>query len=262
MGHAFLPLNVTAAAEAPGSATWPNFTGTPQLVGSSASGRVKVYIDASYPAATQNATDLIQDADRVVTANDGIFGTSGSPVNVLIWQLNGKNDGTGGADHASCNYVTGANIEVCASIGASNRVSALFEAELSECSMGGNLCGSSTGEALSRWCAAVIGNNALPEFISAPTWAQDGMPNWVDHTEPTDQDYDSIGCGMAFLSWLMHSGYPLSAIARAMVSLTASGTLAQLYASLSGDAAGNAWPNFSAAVNSLPNGVVDDNPFG
>ncbi|HVR46062.1 MAG TPA: hypothetical protein VMT95_05445 [Candidatus Binatia bacterium] len=211
----------------------------------------------------QNATDLIHDADRVVTANDGIFGTSGSPVNVLIWQLNGKNDGTGGADHASCDYAAGANIEVCASIGASNRVSALFEAELSECSMGGNLCGVSTGETLSRWCSAVIGNNALPDFVSAPTWAQDGMPNWVDQTKQSDQDYDSIGCGMAFLSWLMHRGnYSLSSIARAMVSLTASGTLAQLYAGLSGDAAGNAWPTFSTAVNALPNDVVNDDPFG
>ena len=32
------------------------------------------------------------------------------------------------------------------------------------CSMGGNLCGVSTGEALSRWCAVVVGNNALADF--------------------------------------------------------------------------------------------------
>jgi hypothetical protein len=67
-----------------------------------------------------------------------------------------------------CDYVTGAAIEVCASFGNSARVSALFEAELSECSMGGNLCGVSTGEALSRWCATVIGNSALSDFATAP----------------------------------------------------------------------------------------------
>ena len=36
-----------------------------------------------------------------------------------------------------CDYVSGNAIEVCASFGNSARVSALFEAELSECSMGG-----------------------------------------------------------------------------------------------------------------------------
>ena len=48
--------------------------------------------------------------------------------------------------------------------------------------MGGNLCGVSTGEALSRWCAAVIGSNALADFATGPQWVQDGMPNYVDQT--------------------------------------------------------------------------------
>jgi hypothetical protein len=141
-------------------------------------------------------------------------------------------------------------------------VSALFEAELSECSMGGNLCGVSTGEALSRWCATVIGNNALSDFVTAPTWFQDGMPNFVDQTDPTDQDADSTGCGMAFLSWLLSQGHGLDAIAPAMVSLGDSGTLAQLYANLTGNAASDAWPTFQAAVAALPGGVTNDDPFG
>ena len=118
-----------------------------------------------------------------------------------------------------CDYTTGAAIEVCASFDNSARVSALFEAELSECSMGGNLCGVSTGEALSRWCATVIGNNALSDFATAPTWFQDGMPDYVDQTDPTDQNADSTGCGMAFLSWLMSQGFALNAIAPALVAL-------------------------------------------
>src|SRR5712692_7877721 len=128
-------------------------------------------------------------------------------------------DGTGGADHMSCDYVSGQNIEVDASFGSSMRVSALFEAELSECSMGGNVCGESTGEALSRWCAMSSSGNALSDFASAPTWAQDGMANWVDSVDLSDRNYDSTGCGMAFISYLQSKGMPLAAIAQKMVSL-------------------------------------------
>jgi hypothetical protein len=137
----------------------------------------------------------------------------------------------------------------------------LFEAELSECSMGGNLCGLSTGEGLSRWCAAVISNNALSDFATAPRWAQDGMPDYVNQTDPTDGNSDSTGCTMAFLSWMMSQGYSLSKLAQSMVALGDSGTLAQLYANLTSDTSANAWPNFSAAVQALSNGVINDDPF-
>jgi hypothetical protein len=241
---------------------WPSYTGTSQLVGTSPSGRVTVYVDPSLgQPALQNAQDLVQDADRVVAANDALFGTSGVPVNVIVFAMGGNTDGTGGADHLGCDYTTGGAIEVCAAFGNSARVSALFEAELSECSMGGNLCGLSTGEALSRWCAEVIGKNALSDFATAPTWAQDGMPDYVQQTAQTDQDADSTGCGMVFLSWLMSQGYQLNVIAPAMVSLGDSGTLAQLYAKLTGDTASNAWPKFIAAARALPN-ITSDDPFG
>jgi hypothetical protein len=242
---------------------WPSYTGTSHFVGTSPSGRVTVYVDPTLgDPALQNAEDLVNDADRIVSANDKIFGTTGGPVSVIVFALGGMTDGTGGADHMGCDYTTGAAIEVCASFGNSARVSALFEAELSECSMGGNLCGVSTGEALSRWCAAVIGNNALADFATAPQWAQDGMPDYVNQTDPTDRSADSTGCGMAFLSWLMSQGYGLDKIAPAMVSLGDAGTLAQLYANLTSDAASNAWPAFIAAVRNLVGGVTNDDPFG
>src|SRR6202030_4797243 len=194
-------------AAGPAAPLWPSYQGTSQFVGTSPSGRVTVYVDPSLGApALQNAQDLVNDADRVVDANDAIFGTTGGAVSVIIFALDGATDGTGGADHGGCDYSTGAAIEVCASFGNSARVSALFEAELSECSMGGNLCGVSTGEALSRWCAAAVSNNALADFTTAPTWAQDGMPDFVNKTDPTDQNADSTGCGMAFLSWMMNQG--------------------------------------------------------
>src|SRR5579862_7495336 len=220
MGHPLRPPIAAVAAVAPAAAApmWSNFTGTAQVVGVSPSGRVTVYLDAELPAGRQNATDLLNDADRIMTATDAIFEFPGSPVNVIVWAIDAKADGSGGGDHAACNFAEGSNIEVCAAFGASAKVSALFEAELSECSMGGNLCGVSTGEALSRWCAAVISSNALSDFATAPQWAQDGMPDYVDQTDPTDQDADSIGCGMAFLSWLMSQGHALGEIAPAMVA--------------------------------------------
>ncbi|HLW85149.1 MAG TPA: hypothetical protein VKR60_08045 [Candidatus Sulfotelmatobacter sp.] len=249
--------------DGPAAPQWPSFQGNSQFVGTSPSGRVTVYVDPTLGApALQNAQDLVNDADRVATANDAIFGTTGGPVSVIIFALGNATDGTGGADHMGCDYNTGAAIEVCASFGNSARVSALFEAELSECSMGGNLCGVSTGEALSRWCAAVIGNNALSDFSTAPQWVQDGMPDYVNQTDPTDQDGDSIGCGMAFLSWLMSQSYSLGNIAQGLVVLGAGGTLAQLYANLTNNPASSAWTNFQAAVQALPNGITSDDPFG
>lgn len=256
---------VIVKREIPAAPQWPSYTGTSQYVGTSPSGRVTVFADPSLGnAALQNAQDLLNDGDRVVNANDKIFGTPGGPVSVIVFALGGMTDGTGGADHAGCDYTSGGAIEVCASFGNSARVSALFEAELSECSMGGKLCGLSTGEALSRWCAAVIGNNALADFSTAPQWAQDGGPNYVDQTDQTDQNADSTGCGMAFLSWLMSQGHGLDEIAQHMVSLGDSGTLAQLYGSLTSDMPSNAWPAFQAAIQAIGgySAVTSDDPFG
>jgi hypothetical protein len=247
-----------AAAKTP---AWPSFTGTAQLVGTSATG-VTVYVDPSLGApGLQNANDLLAGADGVVQKNNAIFGITGGPVSVIVFALNGTTDGTGGADHGGCDFKVGDAIEVDAAFGSPDRIVALFEAELSECAMNGRLCGLSTGEALSRWCAAAVSSNALADFATAPQWAQDGMPNWVDQTKPTDQDPDSTGCGMAFLSWLLSQNHSLPQIAQAAVGLGDPGTLADLYAKLTGGAATNAWPSFSAAVQALPNGVTTDDPF-
>jgi hypothetical protein len=263
------PLRPTVKKKRPprkppaGVPKWPSYRGTSQQVGVSPSGRVTVYVDPTLGApGLKNASDLLADADRVVKANDALFGTTGGNVSVIVFALGGNTDGTGGADHNGCDYVTGAAIEVCASFGASARVSALFEAELSECSMGGNLCGVSTGEALSRWCAEVVGADALADFATAPQWVADGMKNFVTKTDLTDQNADSTGCGVAFISWLQSLGHSLDQIAPAMVALGDAGTFAQLYAQLTGSPAASAWPAFRAAVRALPGGVTSDNPFG
>ena len=92
---------------------WPSFTGTSQYVGTSPAYAVAVYVDPSLGApALQNAKDLLADADRVVAANNAIFGAPGDPVSVIVFALGGQTDGTGGADHDACNYTTGGAIEV------------------------------------------------------------------------------------------------------------------------------------------------------
>ena len=259
--HALRPPEDAARKKKSPAPHWPSYRGKSQLVGTSAS-HVTVYVDPSLGApALQNAHDLLAAADSVVKQNNTFFGITGGAVDVILFALAGATDGTGGADHTGCDFTSGKEIEVDVSYGAPERIAALFEAELSECAMNGNLCGLSTGEALSRWCAAVVSNNALPDFATAPTWAQDGMPNWVDQTNQTDQDADSTGCGMAFLSWLMSQGYTLDKIAPVMVALGNPGTLAQLYAKLTGDAATNAWQKFETAITALVGGVTDDDPF-
>ena len=252
---------------APGPA-WPSFTGTANLVGVSGSGRVSVYVDAALdPPGQHNAQDLLADADRVVQANDHLFGTgsatgSGSgSVNAIVFALGGRTDGTGGADHLSCDYIMGNNLELCAAYGNSMRVSALFEAELSECNMGGNLCGVSTGEALSRWCAASVSNNALADFATAPTWFTDGAPDFVTQTEQTDRSANSTGCGMAFISWLLSQNIALGTIAQGLVALGGTGTLAQLYGNLTGNDPGTAYQTFLGALKALPNSITNDDPF-
>ncbi len=241
---------------------WPSFTGNGTFVGTSLSGLVNVWYDAGLGSqALANARDLLADADRIISLDSAIFGTPDRSVNVILFSLDGQTDGTGGADHSGCDFSSGNNIEVCVSYGDPARVAALFEAELSECQMQGQLCGFSTGEALSRWCANTVSPHALDDFASAPVWQQHGMLNYVDTTDATDQNYDSIGCGMAFISWLIHvEGYPLNKIAPAMVSLGDSGTLAKLHAILSSGARLNAWPMFMAAVRALGS-ITSDDPF-
>jgi len=255
------PVDIHRAAPAAAPA-WPSYQGTSQFVGTSPSGRVTVYVDPTLgDQGLQNAQDLLNNADNIAAQNDAIFGTTGGAVSVIVFALGGATDGTGGADHLACDYVNGAAIEVDASFGSPARVSGLFEAELSECSMNGNLCGESTGEALSRWCATFVSNNALSDFATAPIWFADGTPDFVDQTDNTDQNADSTGCGMAFISWLLSQGHSLSQIAPVMVNLGDGGTLAQLYGNLTGDDPANAWTNFIDAINNLPNGVQNDDPF-
>jgi hypothetical protein len=92
----------------PSPAQWPTYTGTSQVVGTSPSGRVYVYVDPTLGAqGLHNAQDLVNDADRIVSVNDAqIFGSAGGPVSVIIFAIGGATDGTGGSFHTGCDYTT------------------------------------------------------------------------------------------------------------------------------------------------------------
>jgi hypothetical protein len=244
-----------------GAINWPSYTGTATLVGTSSDKLTTVYYDASLGAqALACAQNVVTAAPAINTGNASLFGTPTATTNVIVFALGGATDGTGGADHMACDFTNGGNIEVCADFANPSFCSTLYEAELSECAMNGNLCGESTGEALSRWAAMDLANNSqLASFASAPVWAADGYANWVDNTENTDQDYDSIGCGMAFISWLMADhGATLTQITQEMVKLGNGGTLAGLYNALTGST-GSPWTTFLAAAKAIT--ITTDNPF-
>lgn len=251
-----------------GNINWPSYTGAATYVGTSNDNLTNVYYDASLGAQNLTcATDVISAAPTINAGNNKIFGiTNKTPVNVIVFALGGATDGTGGADHMACDYVNGGNIEVCSDFSDPTFCVGLYEAELSECAMTGNLCGQSNGEALSRWCSLVLANNSeFASFASAPVWAQAGFPNWVDQTENTDQDYPSIGAGMAFISWcLATQGITLEQIAQTMVSLAPSGSgnnFAAMYMTIK-SVPMSPWTTFLAACHSVSGGITTDDPFG
>src|ERR1035441_5125460 len=88
------PVDINRAS--PAAPAWPSYQGTSQFVGTSPTGRVTVYVDPTIgQPGLQNAQDLLNDADRVVGANDAIFGTTGGPVSVIVFALGNATEGTG-----------------------------------------------------------------------------------------------------------------------------------------------------------------------
>jgi hypothetical protein len=101
----------------------------------------------------------------------------------------------------------------------------------------------SMGEALSTVCEALrhpdgyYGGGLGPRIT---TWLNASpRPNWVDNTEPTDRDFLSIGCGAAFIYYLMSEfNYSISSVIQA-----SGGTFSQLCQNLTG--LSGAWASFS-----------------
>ena len=95
-------------------------------------------------------------ANRPYLDMESFFGINGGAVQVIIAPLSGNNDGSGGAYHYGCDFVSGGTLYLDATFAATiNPVDlevALYVAELSECFMGaqgkGWGCGYSNGEGL------------------------------------------------------------------------------------------------------------------
>ncbi len=123
-------------------------------------------------------------------------------------------------------------------------------------------CGASPGEGLSR----VLANDLYkgvepPDFVSSNVRLNlNPRPNFVDHADPTDTNYKSIGCSVLFLNWLRFE------LNHGWAEIVASGgaTLADTYKGLTGENTG--WSDFAAVMNRyFPVGetyrLKTDNPF-
>jgi hypothetical protein len=236
-----------------------------QLVGAAPDGNVTVYYDPmlALPAATL-ARQVLDSAAQTYASSQAFFNVPGQPVSVIFAALNGATDGSGGAYHYGCDFITGADLYCDVAYGNPQLSTGLVVAELTECFMGaqnkGWGCGASNGEALSRVLAELLSGGpggALAAFASGPAWDQAGRPDWIDATEPTDQDLVSIGCGVVYLYWMISRGYTAAQVTQAGCP---AGTLASNYSALAGSP--SAWADFMAAVNALPGGITSDNPWG
>jgi hypothetical protein len=148
----------------------------------------------------------------------------------------------------------------------------VFVAELAEILMGftgyGWGAGNSMGEGLSNLLGALLHPEGYYTTGQGPRinqWLNGtaGPPaivplyDWISKTENTDQDIYSYGCAILFINYLVYQlGYTLQQVIRA-----GGGTLAGIYASLTGQPASAARPAFTALLqrhigispnNSLP----------
>ncbi|HEV3092396.1 MAG TPA: hypothetical protein VGX91_13225 [Candidatus Cybelea sp.] len=225
-------------------------------------GSVTVYYDPSLGAQGQAlAAQLLTRAVVPFDDMESDFGISGAAVNVVIAPLSGNNDGSGGAYHYGCDFATGGTLYLDATFAVSDALDLevlLYVAELSECFMGaqgkGWGCGYSNGEALSRFLATVeTPPGTLPSgFVTGPSWANAGYPDWISKTEDTDQDDVSIGAGVVYINWMIFQKFTPTQIAQA-----AGATLADNYQTLTGKT--TAYADLRAALAGKM--VTSDNPF-
>ena len=118
-------------------------------------------------------------------------------------------------------------------------------------------CSASNGEGLSRVLATVLYPD---EVTGADAWLDGGRPDWVNRTNPSDNNDISNGCSVLFLNYLRYQlGHPWNMIVQA-----AAPTLAGTYSKLTGDTR-DPFPTFKALLDlafpSNPSGLTADNPF-
>jgi hypothetical protein len=190
------------------------------------------------------------------------FGIAGGSTTVIVAPLSGKNDGSGGAYHHGCDFTSGGVLYVDATFSNTTQNPldlevALYIAELSEAFMGaqgkGWGCGSSNGEALSRFLAENCPPGVIPTWgVTVPSWSSAGFPDWISKTEGTDGNYVSTGAGVAYLYWMRWQGFTITQITRA-----GGATFADNYKTLTGKT--TAYNDLVAAMKGLS--ITTDNPF-
>ena len=219
-----------------------------------------VYYDNSLGPNGQNLADAVlakceSDYTQLISWFGGVV-PGGLPFTIYI------DPGSFGAYHANC-----AATELhLAAFGGTNGdlVNMVDVAEADEVMMAaqnkGWNCGASAGEGLSRVLATERYPAQLDGFASAASWLDGGRPDWVNNTEPTDQNYVSIGCAVLFINYLVYQlGLNLYLVVQAGGT-----TLAQTYANLTGSP--DALGPFAALLQQrfppgTPSGLTTDNPY-
>jgi hypothetical protein len=197
------------------------------------------------------------EADAVNCAR--LFGMDVPSYTVFIAPLSQGNDGTGGAYHYGCqDTLIYADADYTG-----DKTAALFLAEAVEVmeaqQNSGWDCGASAGEGLSRAVAELLHPGVLDAYSTAGAWLDNGRPNYVDESLPSDLDEMGNGCSVLFLFWLAALGYAWEDI------IAAGGTtLSQMYETLTGET--GAWETFSAVCeynwpSGQRSGVTTDNPW-
>lgn len=190
---------------------------------------------------------------------------SGTMFNIIIAALDPSGGGGGGAYHYGCGA---ADIYCDAKTNPvidPNYTEFLMVAELVEVFSADQPgapwnCGASNGEGLSRVLATDRYPAELDGYTSAAYWLDNGRPDFVNVTDPTDRNYLSIGCSVLFLNYLRYQeDFTWQEI------VTAGGsTLQQTYQNLTGQ--GDALTPFTTLLQQFfpqgtPSGLTNDNPF-
>jgi hypothetical protein len=211
------------------------------------------------------AVNILSRIDALMLYCDSAFGVVGKSGNVIVDNLGGNSDGTGGAYHAACAFNSdggGSDWYMDYAAQSNDMVLGLTMAEVCESYMGlqgrGWPCGGSSGEGLSRVLAEIASggpNGPLLPFASGSSW--DGT-DWISKDQGTDGDYPSIGASVLCIWWLLALGYTIQQIAQAGET---DGTLSSCFAVLTGRAPSEAFTDFNAAVRAIGFPAASDNPW-
>jgi hypothetical protein len=207
------------------------------------------------------AQAVLQNCERDFAYLQQIFGgltPQGMPFVVHV------TSGNGGASHMGCLGTAislGGNTD-----GGVDFIRSLLVMEVDEVFMAnfgrGWNCAASPGEGLSRVIANDLYQGVEPgDFISSNQWLNlEDRVDYVDQVDPTDTNYDSIGCSVLFLNWLRFQ------LNYSWADIVAAGgaTLANTYMNLTGKV--SAWADFTAVLNAYFPGsqwydLGNDNPF-